>query len=227
MPRLDARLKLVAAEIRGKIHADIGSDHGHLLAALLSACRIERGIAVENKPQPHQNSSATLERLNAEVRLGDGMDVIEENEIDSLSICGMGGQSIVRILSEHPNRLPQQIVLQPNKAIDSVRQWARDNGYWLTDEKCTGAKRRFEVLVFRRSGSSPDPVYQKLDQAGLDESMGLMFGPWFLLRKDEQLLQRLAEEQRYLQARPNLTETSQARLETIRRLLTSNHFLRR
>ena len=227
MPRLDARLKLVAAEIRGKVHADIGSDHGHLLAALLSARRIERGIAVENKPQPHQNSSATLERLNAEVRLGDGMDVIEKNEIDSLSICGMGGQSIVRILSEHPNRLPQQIVLQPNKAIDSVRQWARDNGYWLTDEKCTGIKRRFEVLVFRRSGSSPDPVYQKLDRAGLDESMGLMFGPWFLLRKDEQLLQRLAEEQRYLQERPNLTETSQARLETIRRLLTSDHFLRR
>lgn len=227
MPRLDARLKLVAGEIRGKIHADIGSDHGHLLAALLSACRIERGIAVENKPQPHQNSSATLERLNAEVRLGDGLDVIKENEIDSLSICGMGGQSIVRILSEHPNRLPQQIVLQPNKAIDSVRQWAKDNGYWLTDEKCTGIKRRFEVLVFRRSGSSPDPVYQKLDRAGLDESMGLMFGPWFLLRKDEQLLQRLAEEKRYLQARPNLTEMSQARLETIRRLLTSNHFLRR
>ena len=57
--------------------------------------------------------------------------------------------------------------------------------------------------------------------------MGLMFGPWFLLRKDEQLLQRLAEEQRYLQARPNLIEMIQARLETIRRLLTSDHFLRR
>ncbi|EGF27701.1 class I SAM-dependent methyltransferase [Rhodopirellula baltica] len=227
MPRLDARLKLVAAEIRGKIHADIGSDHGHLLAALLSADRIERGIAVENKLQPYRNSSATLERLNAEVRLGDGMDVIEKNEIDSLSICGMGGQSIVRILSEHPNRLPKQIVLQPNKAIASVRQWARDNGYWLTDEKCTGIKRRFEVLVFSRFGPPHDPVYQKLNEVGLDEPIGLMFGPWFLLRKDERLLQRLAEEQRYLQSKQNLTQTSRARVETIRRLLSSDHFLSR
>ncbi|MEO9595787.1 class I SAM-dependent methyltransferase [Rhodopirellula bahusiensis] len=227
MPRLDARLKLVASEIRGQIHADIGSDHGHLLAALLASGRIQRGIAVENKPQPHRNSSATLERLNADVRLGDGLDVIHENEIDSLSICGMGGQSIVRILCEHPNRLPEQLVLQPNKAIDLVRQWARSNGYWLTDEKSTTGTRRFEVLVLARSISNPDPVYQQLVDAGLDEPMGLMFGPWFLLRNDNELLQRLSEEQRYLQTKQNLTPSSRKRLDLIQQLMSSDHFLSR
>ncbi|KLU02495.1 tRNA-m1A22 methylase [Rhodopirellula islandica] len=227
MPRLDDRLKLVASLIRGTNHADIGSDHGHLLAALLATGRIQRGIAVENKPQPHRNSTATLQGLNAEVRLGDGLNVIQENELDSLSICGMGGQSIVRILANHSNRLPDQMILQPNKAIGSVRQWALNNGYWLVDEQCTAGTRRFEVLLLRRSGMALDPVYRRLASVRLEESLGVMFGPWFLLRRDEDLQQRLAEEQRYLHAKQKLTAPSRQRMEAIDRLLSHDHFLSR
>ncbi len=72
MPRLDERLKTVARQIRWPIHADIGSDHGHLLKALLSAGRIDCGIAIENKRQPFENSRRTLADLASEVRLAEG-----------------------------------------------------------------------------------------------------------------------------------------------------------
>ncbi|MFG0267999.1 MAG: class I SAM-dependent methyltransferase [Rhodopirellula sp. JB055] len=224
MPRLDDRLKLVAAQIERSIHADIGSDHGHLLAALLASGRIRRGIAVENKLQPYRNSTATLSALNAEVRLGDGLEVLHEKEVESLSICGMGGQSIVQILSQHPERLPDEMILQPNKAIDLVRRWALNHGYWLIDEQSTSGSRRFEVLRLQRSTAIPDPIYQRLETIHLNESLGLIFGPWFLLRRDEDLRQRLTAEQTYLQSKPKLTAASRERMKAIEQVLCNVHF---
>jgi tRNA (adenine22-N1)-methyltransferase len=224
MPRLDDRLKLVAAQIERSIHADIGSDHGHLLAALLASGRIQRGIAVENKLQPYRNSTVTLAGLNAEVRLGDGVEVLQEKEVESLSICGMGGQSIVQILSKHPERLPDQMILQPNKAIELVRQWALNHGYRLIDEQSTFGSRRFEVLRLQRSSTTPDPIYRQLENVGLDASMGLIFGPWFLLRRDEDLQKRLKAEQTYLHSKPKLTAASRERMKAIEQVLSTDHF---
>ena len=75
MPRLDERLKTVARQIRSDTHVDVGSDHGHLLLALLKAGRIRKGIAIENKQLPFENSRKTLTGVNAEVRFGSGLDV--------------------------------------------------------------------------------------------------------------------------------------------------------
>ena len=89
MPRLDARLKSVAQQVCCRVHADIGSDHGHLLKALLAAGRIQRGIAIENKRQPFLNSQTTLQGVNADVRFADGIEGLKAGEADSLSICGI------------------------------------------------------------------------------------------------------------------------------------------
>src|SRR6056297_785499 len=97
LPRLDERLKIVASLIRCRVHADIGSDHGHLLKALLKSGRIEFGIAIENKTQPFLNSRKTLADCRADVRLADGLAGLQKGEADCLSLCGMGGRSMVRI----------------------------------------------------------------------------------------------------------------------------------
>lgn len=96
--KLDDRLAAVADQIKSTTHVDIGSDHGSLLVALLNQDRIKFGIAVENKQRPFDNSVRALAGLPAEVRLGDGLNPIEIGEADSLSICGMGAESIRDIL---------------------------------------------------------------------------------------------------------------------------------
>jgi len=48
MPKLDQRLIAVTRRIGSGVHADIGSDHGLLLASLLGSGRIDYGIAIEN-----------------------------------------------------------------------------------------------------------------------------------------------------------------------------------
>ncbi|WP_255712665.1 class I SAM-dependent methyltransferase [Rhodopirellula halodulae] len=227
MPRLDARLKCVASMIRSERHADIGSDHGHLLAALLAAGRIEFGFAIENKRQPFENSKATLNGYAAEVRFADGLAGLRPAEVDSLSICGMGGGSIVRILEAFPERVPDRLMLQPNKSINVVRRWARNNRFKLLDERCTQGGRRFEILSFQRTDQAEDPAYQQLQQRGCDSELGYEFGPWFLLRQDAELRRLLREELDYLKKMPALTDESRTRMEAISRLEAAGYFFSR
>jgi tRNA (adenine22-N1)-methyltransferase len=214
VPRLDHRLKAVARQIRSTTHADIGSDHGHLLKALLKAGRIERGIAVENKQLPLQNSRATLTGLNAEVRFGDGLEPLRRCEVDSLSICGMGGESMVRILNAFPPRVPPIVVLQPNKRADLVRRWGLQHGFHLADERVADGHWPYQVLAFARSDTLEDPAY-----AGVEYEAALLFGPLIIKRGQPDFTGRLLEEQRYLRNLNRLGERSRHRLAVIDRLL--------
>lgn len=220
MPRLDARLQAVARQIRCPVHADIGSDHGHLLKALLAAGRIERGIAVENKPLPLANSQATLAGWPAEVRLADGLEGLQAGEVDSLSICGMGGEAIVKILTAAPERLPQQVIVQPNSHPQAVRRWGREQGFQLIHEELAQGHWNYTILRFNHTYHSKKP-YDDPCYDGLDLSAALLFGPHLLRRHDPRLVAQLAEEERYLQALDRLTDESRQRLAAIQRVRKS------
>lgn len=210
MPRLDERLKTVARQIRWPVHADIGSDHGHLLKALLTASRIDRGIAIENKRQPHANSRATLAGLQAEVRFADGLAGLVAGEADGVSVCGMGGGAIVRILNAFPNRVPENVIVQPNRNPEVVRQWGIDRGFHLTDEQSAGGHWEYVILRFRRDNDRVDPIYDDIDR-----NAALLFGPHFCKRNDPQWRSRLQAEKQYLEKLDRLGEAMQQRSDAI------------
>ncbi|KAA5539058.1 SAM-dependent methyltransferase [Roseiconus nitratireducens] len=216
MPRLDDRLKAVARQIRCGTHADIGSDHGHLLVALLKSGRIRRGIAIENKPQPLENSSRSLRGLNAEVRFADGFAGLSVGEVDSASLCGLGGETIVRILDAFPDRVPDRVVLQPNRRPEWVRRWAIRSGFHLMDEQIARGHWDYPVLSFQRLGSITDPAY-----GGLDHEAALLFGPLLMKRMPRLVHDRLAEERLYLRKLQRLGPESAARLRVIERVLSA------
>lgn len=219
MPRLDPRLRSVAGRIRSEVHADVGSDHGYLLAALLAAGRIHLGIAIENKPQPLANSQATLARYPCDVRWGDGLEPLQVGEADSLSLCGMGGRKMVEILSRFPERVPDRVVLQPNQRTDLVRQWGLRSGYHLVDEDWVGEARLFEVLELVRGApgdvSEHDPAYH-----GLDRAVAVWLGPHHLRRREAMFVERLCEAKAYYREMRVLNATSRERLKAIEKALS-------
>jgi len=206
-------LETVAAQIRGGVHADIGSDHGLLLRALLESNSIEKGIAIENKTHPFRNSVATLGELNVDVRLADGLEGLSVGEADSLSICGMGGVSIVHILEAHPERIPPLVVLQPNRRVDLARHWAFANGFHLVDESECYGKWNYSVLRFQRSGGD-DPAY-----AGLDQNAAMLFGPHGVRHRRPEFLANLREQYAHLTALPANDELAAQKLAAISYLL--------
>ncbi|MFK7736365.1 MAG: tRNA (adenine(22)-N(1))-methyltransferase TrmK [Pirellulaceae bacterium] len=213
------------------VHADIGSDHGLLLQSLLRDSVVDFGVAVENKQSPYRNSCETLHGLAVDVRLGDGLAAVEAEECTSLSICGMGGESIVRILAQHPERLPASVVLQPNNRPELVREWALREQYLLESETLT--EKLFLILRFHRSqirhpsdsgddgGQFSDPAYHSFDSDNALQA-ALQFGPMLIKRSDARLYRRLREEQDYWSKKPGLSAEARQRLGLVQTLLNSS-----
>lgn len=203
--RLDERLEIVASMIESECHCDVGTDHAYLLAALLDRGRIKQAIAVEKTPGPLRNAQRTLAGFDASVRQGDGLEVVDEGEADSLSICGMGGELITRILGRYPARVSQTLIVQPNTKAECVRQWAWEAGFWVEEEQLAPGVLLYPIIKYRRAEdeSCQDPAY-----AGILPSVGFQFGPLNLSSRNPLLIEELRIQQRRLAALPKLNEQS-------------------
>jgi tRNA (adenine22-N1)-methyltransferase len=214
---VDARLNAIAKLIRSTIHVDIGSDDARLLVSLLQDKRIERGIAIENKQQPFENSRIALANLNADVRFGEGLDVLKPLEAQSLSVSGMGAETIVEILGAFPDRVPRDVVLQPNRRPEIVRRWALRNGFHIVDEQIVFDDRIYTIMSFRASPNSNnlknDPAYKNVEREA-----ALLFGPLLLKRADANLARQLREEENYWKRLERIAPENRQRLSIIRNL---------
>ncbi len=182
------RLLAVARFICGGTHADIGSDHALLPKYLLENARVQKIIVVEKTQQPYNTAKATLQGLNADIRLGDGLAALEENEVGSLSITGMGASKMVQILAAHPECLPTLLTLQPNDNAKPLRVWAREAGFRLRAEDMAQGYWRYTVLQFEKSHSA-DESYNDLPL-----EPALTYGP-HLLKSKHPLLREELEHQ--------------------------------
>ncbi len=218
--RLDVRLNAVAQQIRCATHADIGSDHASLLVALLNTGRIEHAIAIENKRRPFENSVRALEGMSAEVRLGDGLDELKLGEADSLSICGLGAESIRDILMAHPRRIPNCVVLEVCQKPEIIRRWGFEHGFNLINEQTTVGRRSFTILTFQRSSNrlARDPAYENVDFES-----ALIFGPYILKRADRLFDMRLQNEEAWWRRKARLSPEASERLQLIRNVMDDRH----
>jgi tRNA (adenine22-N1)-methyltransferase len=69
------------------------------------------------------------------VRLGDGLEVINHHEhLDNITICGMGGPLIAKILKEGQQKLQSKprLILQSNIQTQSLRTLLQDIKYSAT-----------------------------------------------------------------------------------------------
>lgn len=138
---LSQRLSAVARYApKGSVVADIGSDHAFLPIYLIKTGKSPRAIVGELNPGPLAVAEKNVREAGVsdrvDLRLGDGLSVIENGEADTVCISGMGGTLIVSILEAGKERLRsvRTLILQPNVAAKNVRKWLYDNGWELTGE---------------------------------------------------------------------------------------------
>lgn len=186
----------MAQYIRSHTHLDIGADHARLPLFLLHSNQAQKVLVVEKSPRSYANSLRALSRFmaqgRAECRLGDGFDPVNNGEVNSVSLCGFGASSMVKVLKAHPQRLPRQVVAQPNHSAHLLRLWAQDHGWWLLDERLVHDQGFYWVMNFAPM-PGPDPVYQ-----GGFARLASAFGPHLLQRKDPLLFAYLQQQQQRL-----------------------------
>lgn len=142
MIRLSQRLMAIAEQIPdGSRVADIGSDHALLPVYLIQSNRAVRAVAGEVNTGPYRAAARQVESAGLvgqiDVRLGDGLQVVQPGEVDVVVIAGMGGGLIRDILQAGGTRLDgvQRLVLQPNVGEELVRHWIVDEGWFLSAEQ--------------------------------------------------------------------------------------------
>lgn len=139
--QLSERLSSVASMVTaGNCLADVGTDHGYVPIYLYERNIIPRAIAMDVNKGPLERARLHIAEFgfeNAiETRLSDGMAALKPGEVDSVTIAGMGGPLIIRILSAYPEVTAslKELILQPQSEISEVRSWLYENGYEIIEE---------------------------------------------------------------------------------------------
>lgn len=198
--KLSQRLNTICELIPpGSRLADIGSDHALLPTYAVAQGRASFAVAGEVNRGPYDAASRQVAEAGLaekiEVRLGDGLAAIHPGEVDVVTIAGMGGALIVRILAEGQDKLQgvKRLILQPNVGEDLVRRWLLSEGWMLTGEQILEEEGKiYEVLTADR-GQSAEQVREHHERLYAETEIGeppvtldrerlLDFGP-FLARE--------------------------------------------
>ena len=137
---LSSRLAAVAALVpSGARLADIGTDHACLPVSLLLEGRIDHAIAADVRKGPLDHARRTAEEYGVEnqldFRLCDGLAGIRADECDTITIAGMGGETIAGILSRAEwTREGKRLILQPQSTQEVLRDFLSRNGWKIFSE---------------------------------------------------------------------------------------------
>ncbi|MCH4392031.1 MULTISPECIES: tRNA (adenine(22)-N(1))-methyltransferase TrmK [Staphylococcus] len=167
--------------VPGKL-ADIGSDHAYLPIYAIQNNLISSAIAGEVIKGPYEaaKKNVLVNQLNdvIDVRLGDGLSVISKSEsIQNITICGMGGPLIAKILKEGKEHLVQgpRLVLQSNIQTEALRYTLMSINYHIVDEIIMEEKGHIYEIVVAEYNTNSENLNNK----------ELKFGPKLLQKKNE------------------------------------------
>ena len=154
-PRLECILKYV----RGKTIVDIGTDHAYIPIRLVQDGIADKVIASDIKIGPVNAAKRHIEKYalsdKIDVRLGSGLAPIEENEAEEIIIAGMGGEMIIKILSEDESKAKNaRLILQPMNSQYDLRKFLHENGYEIELEDLATEGVKVYNIIIAKSGKS-------------------------------------------------------------------------
>ena len=188
--KLSKRLSCIAGYIEaGSRPADVGSDHAEVPIYLLSVGKVTFCEAIENKPGPFQRMRAAIDAEGLTDRclasLSEGLSSLDPR-INALILAGMGGTLIIKILTEHQEKLAQveTLVIDAHRDASAVRQTLAQFGYALSQEAVIYEEGiYYDVMKWKKASG---PISYSEDE--------LAFGPINLSEKSPLWLDSLAEE---------------------------------
>ncbi len=160
--RLSRRIyALRDAVAKGETVADIGTDHGYVPMLLvrdgISPYAIMSDISADSLSKAVETFKAVgIETEETQFRVGDGLDGIEDGEVDDLIIAGLGGLTINTILDANPNKTRsfKKLILQPRKHSGNLRYYLYTHG-WDIESEILVPEGKFicEIIVAIPSGT--------------------------------------------------------------------------
>ena len=192
-PRLAAVADLVP---KGAVLADIGTDHAYLPVHLLLEGRIFHTIAADIRPGPldHARRTAAEYRVTecVDFRLCDGLSAIAPGDCDTVTIAGMGGETIAHILSQALwTRDGVRLVLQPQSTQNVLREFLVQSGYRIVCECVVREGERWYPILLVEGGAmaqlTPGEAVAGRPDTWVEQPERKGYLEWLLRRTRQQL----------------------------------------
>ena len=184
---LPPRLQLLANWVpQGARLADVGTDHALLPVWLRLHERVVFAIASDLRKLPLERAKDTgrIHGVNQiEYRLCNGLAAIAPNEVDTIVIAGMGGETIASILEAAPWTADgtHTMLLQPMTHAEDLRGYLASHDYAIVQE----------ALVYDRGTIYP---VMKVQAGKMHLTIGQLYGGAALLHDplgDRYLIERI------------------------------------
>ncbi len=215
---LSTRLQLLADWVpQGARLVDVGTDHAHLPLWLAINGRVSFAIASDLRKGPLERAKENGARYgaeNVEYRLCNGLEAIRPEEVDTISIAGMGGETIAAILEAAPWTKDERytLLLSPHTKSEILREWLAENGYCI----------RREALIYDRNTLYP---VMEVGKGEMKLSLGQIWGGAKLLHDpagDRYLIQRIIRLQSAVAgANRSAAEEDRRRADETRDIITA------
>lgn len=138
--------------------ADVGTDHGYVLVMLAERGYKGRLIGTDINAAPLKKAENNLREAGfedrAELILCDGLDGCKSDEIDTIIVAGMGGDTITGILdrAEWCAREDISLILHPVTKPEILRYWLVNNDFAILDETVIEENGMLNQIIYARPG---------------------------------------------------------------------------
>ena len=169
IPVLSARLLSALPYLKkGGSIIDVGTDHAYLPIYLVGKGISSRALACDINRGPIDSAARNVAAAGLchqiDTLCTDGLHGTEEYAPDNVLIFGMGGELIIRILSEAPWVKNESIglVLQPMTRAPLLRAWLLENGFEIVGETITLEDRYYQTIAARYCGKQEEYTQEEL-----------------------------------------------------------------
>ena len=159
LPSLCRRLSVVSGFVRnGAVIADIGTDHALLPIYLVKAGIARNAIAADIAEGPLASAASNIASYGLSDKittvLSDGLEKIQPYAPTDITICGMGGETVIDILSKAPwvKDPSLRLICQAQSFIPTLRKYLTDEGFYIVDEKICRDRGKFYVCIVSEYG---------------------------------------------------------------------------
>lgn len=135
--RLEEIIKLVE---KNSIVADIGTDHGIVPYELVKSAKAKKVIASDISEKSLDKLREKLDYLDEPEKIvlnvSDGLDNLNEYQVDTIIISGMGGNLIVDILNKNLDiaKSANCLILGANNSLALLRRFLHENSFEIIEE---------------------------------------------------------------------------------------------
>lgn len=151
--KISERLRAVSLFVRdGAILADIGTDHAYLPIYLSLNNKIKFGYASDVNVGPIERAKENIKRFNLENKIftnvANGLEGVEIFMPTDITICGMGGELIAKIIdkSTYVRNNKVRLILQPMTCVKELREYLQ-NGFFTIDENIVFEDNKFYQII--------------------------------------------------------------------------------